>query len=95
VLALQVALGSNFEHGTQALPPVPQFEAAVPVWQYLPVPELLQQPVQVLVGQVPPQPSDFGVQLATHAFWMQNIDDAAQSMHDTPPVPQLLLAVPL
>lgn len=39
---------------TQATPPVPQTVAVVPFWQ---VPALLQQPLQVLEGQGPPQPS--------------------------------------
>lgn len=65
-------------HTVQAPPPVPQVDREVPVWQVVPV----QQPVQVVVLQVPPQPS-----LApTHLFLQSGAHSHRPRLHTWPPV---------
>jgi hypothetical protein len=82
---------------TQVPPLAPQALAVVPGWQ---APLESQQPPQVLVGQVPPQPSSTPWHLAAQSGTHLHVPetqvgvDTGQLTQVSPLVPQALLAVP-
>ncbi len=86
------------EQLAQASPFTPQADWAVPAWQ-LSLPS--QQPLQLPVAQIPPQPSEaplhlppqFGVQLGLHVPLAQTSFDG-QAVHVAPLVPQASFAEP-